>query len=138
MNTQQPSRPVRSWQRFSLRALLVCTALLAILFARWRSQRRLEREIEEIVVNHGGGVDYDWDERFRGRFWKKFASVDDFFVRRDLSVSIDAANMTTLDEQDFSSCLVATGESNLSAFGVQMTTHGALRKEKLSNVLRFY
>lgn len=96
-NQNASHRPRRSWKRISIRALLVCTAMLAIYFARWSTQRRLEREIEEIVVNHGGGFNYDWDERFRGRFWKRFESVDDFFVRRDLSVGVNAANLTTLE-----------------------------------------
>lgn len=96
-NQNASLKPRRSWQRFSIRTLLVMTALVANLVARWSSQR-LDREIEQIVVKHGGYVGYAFDEGFWGSFREWCASLR--LATGEMYVELSASSMTSLERAE--------------------------------------
>jgi hypothetical protein len=80
--TETPNRK-RRWFQFSLRSLLVFTAICAIVagwIGRGIERRRREREIVAAIQNLGGSIDYDFDRKVASR--QRFITVStpgDFF-----------------------------------------------------------
>ncbi len=110
MNTQQPSQPDRTWKRISIRALLVCTALIACLLARWSSQRRLEQEIVHIIEKHEGAIYIDFREDLWGRIRRWCTPFHDSFAKGECSLKSLLPICHPLSEKNFSTALLDEGE----------------------------
>lgn len=112
-SNQTPSpKPRNSWKRFSIRALLICTALLAILLASWSSQRRLEQEIVHIVEKHEGGIYIDFREDIWGRMRRWCTPFHDSFARGEMHLEVSASNMTSPEREKLFDCLARRGRVN--------------------------
>lgn len=88
-------KPRHSWKRFSIRTLLVMTALVALLIARWRSQLQLEREFVQFIQEHEGSIVYCSTNGPGVMIHHWHPSVSDLFVTRELFVFMDTTKMSS-------------------------------------------
>ncbi len=128
-------KPRRSWKRFSIRGLLALTALVAFMFARWRSQLQLERDIEQVVQTHQGEVSY-WDDvpvpaTSHFATWHA-AMFGESTLWRRMKVEVSIANMSRSERRDFirmlgrrkglkSACLYDADGDTMEAIGESLT-----------------
>lgn len=99
-NQNASHKPRRSWKRFSLRTLLVLTAFVALLLARWRSQLQLEREIELMVAKYEGEVSWG-DGDAPGILERLHTVFGESTIWQPMSVCVSLSAMTPVERKDF-------------------------------------
>jgi hypothetical protein len=120
----EPPKRKRRWFQFSLRSLLIFTAVCAV-SAGWLGrrieQKRIERVAVEAIVRMGGRVAYDYERdsaKPRGPEWLRGLLGEDFFTR---IVGVDLCGCATLTDAGL---VNIKGMTQLQTLNLLFTTIG--------------